>query len=209
MAFSISPSRNPDVEINASNYWEECFRVTADATPTFLRHAIGRILLAGKSMHLIESIGKLRHIQEGVVASSPSKGGVVSPRASDWDVTTPPTPTDLYQDFVKSLALLGPPVRSCDTSCDRPPDPDDSGVGWKVTGLDHHNHLMNSYLKLIKMTSEPYKPPDKWGVQDVSLPTSSLAPLNRLIQDSLHPLLQQHYETVSFGGHTHSVQGVN
>lgn len=192
--------------------------MTADATPSFLRHAIDRILLAGKSMHLIESIGKLKHIQEGVVHSSPSKGGVVSSRTSGWDNADPPTPTDLYQDFVKSLALLGPPVRSCDTSCDtsrdRSPDPGKSGVGWKVTRLDHYDHLMNSYLKLIETNSVFYSPPDKWGVQDLSLPTFSLVPLNRLIQDSLYPLLQLRYETVScFGatpiGHTHTIQGVN
>lgn len=190
------------MEINASNYWEECFAVTTDATPTFLRRAMDRILLAGKSMHLIESIGKLKHIQEGVVHSSPSKGGVASKIASKGGVTTPP-PTSLYQDFLQSLARLEPPVESCDqpscdVSCDVSGDPGAAGDGWSVTGLDHYDSLMNSYLELIKTTSTPRGPPEKWGARDVSLPRSSLVPLNLLIQDSLHPLLQQHYKTVSY-----------
>lgn len=189
------------MEINASNYWEECFIVATDATPTFLQCVFGWILLAGKSMHLIESIGKLKHIQEGVVHSSPSKWCVVSPRDVNWGMATPNSPTDLYQDFLKSLALLGPPVESCDMSrsCDMSGshDPDDSGAGWKVTGLDHYDHLMNSYLNLIKTNSTPHRPPDRWGTRDVSLPDSSLVPLNQLIQDNLCPLLQQHYKTVS------------
>ena len=103
------PPRNPDVEINASNYWEECFSVATDTTPAFLLKGLERILLAGKSMHLIESIGKLRHIQEGMVHTSPSKGGVVSPRGGNALVTSPPGPTsDLYQ-FVRTLSQQMPP----------------------------------------------------------------------------------------------------
>ena len=208
------------MEINASNYWEECFAVTTDATPTFLDHMIPHILLAGKSMHLIESIGKLKHIQEGVVHTSPSKGGVATSKSTGGGMAGPTSPSDLYQDFLRAMSLLKPPpavVGSCDRSHDRSCDTlggsrttrggshdahdrshDCSGVGagWEVTGWDHYDTLINSYLKLI--ASPPAnRPLEKWGARDVPLPWSLLVPLKLIIQDTLSPLLQHHYETVS------------
>ena len=218
------------MEINASNYWEECFSVATDTTPAFLLKGLERILLAGKSMHLIESIGKLKHIQEGMVHTSPSKGGVVSPRGGsggDTLMTSPGPTSDLYRDFVRTLSQqMPPPVLGLVGSCDRTPrggatgtrrkshdraspkrssdESADSGYEFEVKGVEHYDALVRSYLQLIKTNSTPTSPPGEWGGvgQELTPPSSSLVPLNLLIQDNLHRLLQQHCRTVSLD-HTH------
>lgn len=155
------------------------------------------ILLAGKSMNVIESIGKLKHIQEGVVHSSPSKGGVFSPVPSDGDVVIMQTPpTTLYQDFLKSMSDIGPSsgrVDLVESSGDSLPEE----AGWEVRGLEHYDPLMNAYLDQIKADATP---PACEGQRreagEMKLPKSCLIPLNLLIQDHLYPLLQQHYRMV-------------
>ncbi len=197
---SLLSRRNPELEIRAANYWEECFTLTEGATPTFLSPVAMEILLAGKSMNVIESIGKLKHIQEGVVHSSPSKGGVVSPAPSDGGVVISQSrPISLYQDFLRSMSLIDLPSSGSDlteSSCDRSCD---GRAGWEVGGLEHFDPLMNAYLELIEADANP---PKKWGAQRngegevMNLPKSRLIPLNLLIQDHLYPLLKHHYRTV-------------
>ena len=172
--------------------------VPPEATPTFLRPLMDPyILLAGKSMHLIESIGKLKHIQEGVV-HSPSKGTATSFVGVSGSTPNP----DLYQDFLRALSERHSPhglvrphglgVESCDLSCDLDQDEE---RGWRVTPLPHYDSLMNSYLELLKKSAHK-GPPNNSGVLEIALPESSLVPLNCLIQDKLHPLLQHHYKIV-------------
>lgn len=183
------------LDIKAVNYWEECFVGVADATPTFLRPVVGVILLAGKSMHLIESIGKLKHIQEGVVHSSPSKGGVARKGVDDVDGIVSGLPISLYQEF---LAKVQPQVvESCDGSCDTAAGGGVAvGEGWRVSALGHFHPVMDSYLKMIKKV-HCSSPPNNRGVQEVlQVPKSSSIPLNLVIQECLYPLLQSRHLTV-------------
>ena len=76
------------------------------ATPTFLQPVMEHVIVAGKSLHLMESIGKLRHLQEGVAHSSPSKLSVA--------------PINIYQEFLQSLAKFKTPHTVTDRSCDSP-----------------------------------------------------------------------------------------
>ena len=189
--------------MRSANYWEECFTLSEESTPSFLRPVAREILLAGKSMHIIESIGKLKHMQEGVVHSSPSKGGLVSPVPSDGGVVIGhATPTDLYQDFLKAMSEIGSSggiqlVESCDQSRDGSCD---SRTGeWEVRGLEHYDPLMNAYLDVIEEKANPPRKSGVWmssGGREMVLPKSRLIPLNLLIQDHLYPLLQHHYRMV-------------
>lgn len=186
--------------------------VRHEATPTFLRPLMDPyILLAGKSMHLIESIGKLKQIQEGVV-HSPSKGNLTSSFSSSMGVSDSAPIPDLYQDFLQVLSESNSPhgrirphglAESCDQSCDLSTEggmEPDSGRGWRVSPLPHYDSLMNSYLQVLKNSGQ-HGPPNNSGVLRSALPESSLVPLNILIQDKLHPLLDHHYNIVC--DHTH------
>lgn len=178
--------------------------VPPEATPTFLHSLMDPyILLAGKSTHLIESIGKLKHIQEGVV-HSPSKGTLANSFSSSVGVSGSTPIPDLYQDFLRALSESDSPhglirphglVESCDQSCDLSAEDQDSERGWRVTPLPHYDSLMNSYLELLKKSAHE-DPPNNSGVLKITLPESSLVPLNCLIQDKLHPLLHHHYKIV-------------
>lgn len=181
--------------------------VPPEATPSFLCSLMDPyILLAGKSMHLIESIGKLKHIQEGVV-HSPSKGNLASSFSSSVGVSGSAPIPDLYQDFLGTMSESNSPhglirphglVESCDQSCDLSTEDgaeQDSGRGWRVSPLPHYDSLMNSYLQVLKDSAQ-HDPPNKSGVPKITLPESSLVPLNLLIQNKLHPLLQHHYKIV-------------
>ena len=112
-----------ELEIKAVDYWEVCFTVVEDAVPTFLHPVLECVLLAGKSLHLMESIGKLKHIQEGVAHSSPSRGCLPTPSKEDLDVTgTTIFPSgSVYQEFLRTLSEFKPSIQSCDRSEFRQP----------------------------------------------------------------------------------------
>ena len=180
--------------------------VPPDSAPLFLCPLMDPyILLAGKSMHLIESIGKIKQIQEGVV-HSPSKGTLASSFCSNVGVGG--SIPDLYQDLLQAMSERDTPsgglvrprglAESCDyvTGGNRE---EGEGRGWRVTPLPHYDPVMNSYLQVL-MESAEEEPPEQSRGPKIELPESSLVPLNLLIQEKLHPLLRHHYEIV--GDHT-------
>ena len=178
--------------------------VASEATPTFLHPIMSHILLAGKSMHLIESIGKFKHLQEGVAQSSPSKG--CGPHAT--------TPTGIYEEFLQSIKKLKPSsalIGSCDRSCD---DEDGSHDEEEVAivlpkkergGACCHQHfdpLVNSYLRFMDdplvthVTPIIRGPPlDNKGLIEI-LEDRSM-PLTTSMQTSMIPLIKRRYRTVS------------
>ena len=108
-------------------------------------------------------------------------------------------PPDLYREFIKSMSEVEarPDLPdACDMSCDGPCD---EGA-WQMSGMEHYDSLMNSYLELVSSSAKGHtstRPQDRWGGLDVAVPKSSLIPLNLLIQDKLLHLLQQRHKTVS------------
>ncbi len=195
--------------MKAPNYWTECFVVSGETTPTFLRPMMSHILLAGKSMHLIESIGKFKHLQEGVAQSSPSKGRVSR------------TSSGIYEEFLESIMKLKPScalVGSCDRSCDEDneshdeddnvvPEKEEGGERGGAYGHPHFDPLVNFYLQsmdnplvthinpLTTHVINPIRPPDNEGLMEILQERSM--PLTILIQKSVAPLIRRRYRTVS------------